>query len=65
MSEIKLKYNTEVQVSQQAYNVIMNHLDGVCAGREENDKFFIKCFLMGYKNEVKAVIKAFPLSFIY
>ena len=57
----KLKYDTQVEVSQKAHDIIMNQLAGVCAGREENGKFFIKCFMMGYKKEIKAIIKAFPL----
>jgi hypothetical protein len=57
----KLKYDTQVEVSQKAFDIIMNQLAGTCAGREESGKFFIKCFMMGYKKEIKAVIKAFPI----
>ena len=57
----KLKYDTQVEVSKKAYDIIMNQLAGVCFGREDNDKFFIKCAMMGYKNEINQIIKAFPI----
>jgi len=57
----KLKYDTQVEVSKKAYNIIMEQLAGVCFGREDNGKFFIKCAMMGYVKEIKQIIKAFPL----
>ena len=59
---MKLPYNTPVEVSSKAFTIIMNQLAGICTGREESGKYFIKCWLMSYKNEVKEVIKLHPLG---
>jgi hypothetical protein len=48
-----LKYDTPVEVSKKQYDVCMRLHSGVCAGRTENGKYYIKVLLMKYVKEVE------------
>ena len=50
---MELKYNTPIEVNQKQYNVCMGKHSGICAGRTENGRYFIKVFLMKYVHQVK------------
>ncbi len=56
-----IKYNIPFEVSKNAYSTIMNMIPGSCSGREENGKFFIKCWLMNWKPEIEDIINQYPL----
>lgn len=47
-----LKYNTPIEVNQKQYNVCMSKHHGICAGRTDNGKYFIKIMFMKYAQEV-------------
>ena len=56
-TNIELKYDQPIEVSETAFNIIMNQLSGTCCGRkEDNGKYYIKPWMMGYINEIKNVI---------
>lgn len=62
ISNIKVKYNVKTEVSEKAFNIIMNQLAGTCAGRKEDDgKYYILPWLMNYRPEIKKAIAMFPL----
>lgn len=47
-----LKYDTPIEVTENQYRRIMSELKGVCAGRIENGKHYIKLWLMAWKSNV-------------
>jgi hypothetical protein len=50
---MEIKYNTSIEVSQKQYGIIMNRHHGICAGRREGDKYFIKVLFMKYAKDVE------------
>ena len=50
---MEIKYNTPIEVNQRQYNGCMNRHHGICAGRKEGSKYFIKVLLMNYASLVK------------
>jgi hypothetical protein len=61
-SDIKLKYDTEIEVSEKAFNYIMNKIAGSCAGRKAEDgKYYIKPWIMNYSKSIKEAIVENPL----
>lgn len=61
MNNIKLPYNVPTEVSEKAFNVIMNEYDGTCAGKVDNGKYFIMLWLPKYKNYIKQIIIKYPI----
>lgn len=63
ISTIKLKYNEPLEVSEKAFNTIMNgDLSGTCAGKKTEDgKYVILPWLMRYRNYIKQAIATYPL----
>jgi hypothetical protein len=53
---MEILYNTPIEVTQKQYNICMNTLSGIVAGRFDNGKYYIKVLLMKYKKEVKRVL---------
>jgi hypothetical protein len=53
---IELKYDTPVEVSEKKYRELMNRCGGLIAGRQENGKFYIKLWMVKYKNDVEFVL---------
>lgn len=58
---MKVEYDIPIEVSHRAYVTIMNNLAGVCAGRVQGGKYFIKLWIMEYKHEVADIIRQNPL----
>ena len=54
---MEIKYNTPIEVNQKQYNVCMSRHSGICAGRTENGKYFIKVLFMKYAKEVARDLK--------
>lgn len=50
---MEIKYDTPIEVNQAQYNVCMSRHKGICAGRKDGDKYYIKVLLMKYADEVK------------
>lgn len=57
MDKPKIKYDQEFEVSEAQYNVIMNKLDGTCAGRKADGKFFVKLWVMSCKKYIEQVLE--------
>lgn len=49
---MELQFDTPVEVTETQYKRIMSELKGVCAGRIENGKHYIKLWLMSWKSNV-------------
>lgn len=47
-----IQYDTPLEVTEKQYKRIMSELKGVCCGRIENGKHFIKLWLMSWKSNV-------------
>ena len=54
---MEIKYNTPIEVTQKQYNICMNRHHGICAGRTENGKYFIKVLFMRFVKEVETDLK--------
>jgi hypothetical protein len=52
-----IEYDKPFEVTENQYNVLMNRCSGIVAGRKEDGKFFIKCWMMKYSVYVKSVLK--------
>ena len=57
---MNIKYNTPIEVTEKQYNLIMNNLKGVCAGRKETtddgvNKYFVKVLFMKFSKDVKRI----------
>lgn len=52
-----IEYDKPIEVTKKQYSILMVKLSGVVAGREENGKYFVKVWLMGYKHIVEKIIK--------
>lgn len=48
-----IQYNTPIEVNQTQYNICMRRHHGICAGRTENGKYFIKVLFMKYAKDVE------------
>ena len=47
-----LEYNIPIEVSEKQYRKVMSEGAGICAGREDNGKFYIKLWMSAYKDMV-------------
>jgi hypothetical protein len=50
---MEIKYNTSIEVNQKQYGICMSRHHGICAGRTENGKYFIKVLFMKYLKDVE------------
>jgi hypothetical protein len=55
---MEVKFNKPIEVSKKHYDKIMTQLKGVCAGKIENEKYFIKIWLMHWKKDVELILKS-------
>lgn len=53
---MKLEFNTKTEVTAKQYNRIMTELKGTCAGRIENDKYYIKVWLRSWIVNIKWIL---------
>lgn len=53
---MEIIYNQPIEVNQKQYNVCMNTLSGIVAGRMSNGKYYIKVLLIRYKKDVKRIL---------
>jgi hypothetical protein len=56
ITTMKIIYNIPIEVNQKQYNVCMNTLSGIVAGRVEDGKYYIKVLLMRYKKNIKRLL---------
>jgi hypothetical protein len=54
---VKIEYNKPIEVTQKQYGRIMTELKGVCAGKVENGKYFIKVWIMSWKKNVQWILE--------
>jgi hypothetical protein len=54
---MEIKYNTPIEVNQKQYGICMSRHHGICAGRTENGKYYIKVLFMRYAKEVARDLK--------
>jgi hypothetical protein len=50
---MKIQYDTPIEVNQKQYGICMTKYHGICAGRKDGDKYYIKVLLMKYAKEVE------------
>lgn len=53
---IELKYDTPVEVTEKQYGQLMNKYSGAIAGRKEENKFYIKLWIMRYKPIIEELL---------
>ena len=56
---MKIIYDTPIEVNQKQYNVCMNTLSGIVAGRVSDGKYYIKVLWMRYKKSVQQTLKTY------
>jgi len=54
---MEIRLNMPIEVSERQYRRIMTELKGVCAGRIENEKYFIKIWLMSWRENVQCILE--------
>ena len=54
---MEIKFNEPIEVSAKQYGRIMSELKGVCAGRIDNGKYYIKIWLMAWKKNVQWILE--------
>ena len=52
----QIKYNKDIEVTQNQYVKIMTELAGICAGREDDGKFYVRIWFPKYKNLLLEII---------
>jgi hypothetical protein len=57
---MEIRYDKPIEVSDKQYSRIMTQLKGVCSGRIENGKYFIKVWLMSWSKDVKLILETEP-----
>lgn len=55
--EIKIEYDKDIEVNESQYRFLMNNFQGIICGREENEKYYIKVWLMKYANHIANFLK--------
>jgi hypothetical protein len=54
---MKVNFDKPIEVSANQYGRIMTELKGVCAGRVEDGKYFIKVWLMSWSKNVEWILQ--------
>jgi hypothetical protein len=54
---MEIRLDKPIEVTKKQYSEIMSKLKGVCAGRIENEKYFIKIWLMSWVKDVKLILQ--------
>lgn len=52
-----IEYNKPIEVTQKQYGRIMTELKGVCAGKVQDGKYYIKVWLMSWKQNVQWILE--------
>jgi hypothetical protein len=52
-----IKYDTPIEVTESQYRKLMSDFAGIVAGRQENGRYFIKVWMMKYKEQIRTTIK--------
>lgn len=50
---MEIKYNTSIEVNQKQYGICISKYHGICAGRKDGNKYFIKVLFMKYAKDVE------------
>ena len=57
-----LKYNQPTEVTEIAFNQIMNGVRGSCAGQKTDDgKYYVKLWDCSYRKDVESIISKSPI----
>lgn len=59
MLDIEIKYDTPFEVNKKQYDQIMQLCGGAMCGRVEDDKYFIKVWIMSFVPAVKRQLKKY------
>ena len=52
-----IEYDKPIEVTQKQYGRIMTELKGVCAGKVEDGKYYVKFWLMNWKQNVQWILE--------
>lgn len=55
---MEIKFNTPIEVTEKQYRRIMSELKGVCAGKIEDGKYYVKVWLMSWSVNIKWILEA-------
>ena len=53
---MEIKYDVPIEVTKSQYEILMNDCSGIVAGRIEDGKYYIKVWLMRYKDMVTKIL---------
>lgn len=62
IENIELTYDVPVEISAMAFKIIMGPFAGTCAGREENGRYYIKPWMLRYKEQLEKIIESNPIK---
>ena len=54
---MELQYNVKTEVTQSQFAELRKYAKGICAFKEESEKYFIKLFLPSYASRIEFLIK--------
>ena len=55
-----IKYNEKTEVTKEQFITLKRNADGICAFRNEQDKYFVKLMIPKYADFVQKVINSNP-----
>lgn len=55
---MNLVYNTEAQVQEKHYKILVKEFPGIIAHREQDQKFYIMLWLMKYRHQVLNILSS-------
>lgn len=53
---IKVQYNMSIEVSKVKYHELVHKFSGIIAHRVENNRYFIKVWIMRYKKRIEEIL---------
>ena len=53
---IEIEYDKPFEVTEAQYKYCMNNFAGIVAGRKSKGKFYIKLWMMAYKEELQSAL---------
>lgn len=53
-----IKYNQPIECTAKQYSILMRDFAGICAGQIKDGKYFIKVWLMEYKDQVRTILNS-------
>ena len=54
---MEIQYNVKTEVTKNQFANLKKYCAGICAFRQEGEKYFIKLLLPQYKNDVQSIIR--------